>query len=283
MHAHVSALFVHPLKSAAAVAVDTLPLDELGAINDRRWMLIDENGKFITQRERGTLSLIRTEIIPGALLLHSNDRDSLRVPTPESSEEIARAIVWEAEVPVHDAGDRAARWCSAIIGEHCRLVALARGSARALHPKYAGSVDANGRCVALSDGAPLLIIGEGSLALLNDKLRERGANAVEMDRFRPNIVISGIAPHEEDTWRTIQIGDTLFGVGEPCPRCVITTIEQHTGRRAPQRMGEPGGEPLRTLASYRRQGAGAMFGMNVTNASAGVVLIGDRVTVAELR
>jgi uncharacterized protein YcbX len=193
------------------------------------------------------------------------------------------AIVWEDTVPVLDAGNATAQWCSDIVGIDCRLVHISAGAERPLNPKYAGSVNSTGRHVALSDGAPLLILSEASLAQLNRRLAERNVSAVGWDRFRPNIVLTGTASHDEDTWRTIRIGGVTFGMGTPCPRCVITTIEQRTGRPASQHTGEPGGEPLRTLAQYRRQGSGAMFGMNVTNASPGIVRIGDEVTVLEMR
>ena len=283
MSLRVSSLFIHPIKSAAAIAVDELLLDELGAVNDRRWMLVDGLGRFFTQRELGALALIRVQVRADGLTLHSDGRDSLHIDVPHDVAVVTHATVWGDSVPVWDAGDVAAEWCSAVVSVQCRLVYLAPTAARPLHPKYAGSVNPEQRHVALSDGAPLLIIGEGSLRHLNERLAERGIKPVGLDRFRPNLVIAGAAPHEEDTWRTIRIGDTIFGVGTPCPRCVMTTIEQHTGRRAPQQPGEQGGEPLRTLATYRRQGTGVMFGMNVTNATAGMVRVGDAVTVTEFR
>lgn len=280
---HVSELYMHPVKSAAAIAVSELELDLCGAVHDRRWMLVDKDGVFLTQRKHGTLALIVPEVQGRALLLRSNaNRQPLRkilVSPPRIHLPPTRAVVWDDEVLVHDAGNAAAEWCSAVVGVPCRLVCIAPQAMRPLKPKYAGSVNSEGRTVALSDGAPLLIIGENSLHHLNERLVAKGVPAVGMNRFRPNVVLSGTSPHEEDTWRTIRIGEVEFGVGSPCLRCVMTTIDQNTGRRAPQQENEEGGEPLRTLASYRRQDAGVIFGMNVTNATTGHIRVGDRVTV----
>ena len=279
----ISGLYRYPIKSTAGIQVQRLELDALGAVDDRRWMLIDSNNRFITQREIGALALIKSFVESDGLRLESAGHSSLRVRVPDTSAYVSEVVVWDDTVPVADAGNEAALWCSAVIGMPCRLTHIADQAERPLHPKYAGSLDPKNRFVALSDGAPLLIISEGSLEMLNTQLAKRDLAPVGFDRFRPNVVVSGASAHEEDTWRTIKIGGVTIGVGSPCPRCVITTIDQSRGVRASALTGEPGGEPLRTLATYRRQGNGVMFGMNATNDVAGVLRVGDAVNVIATR
>lgn len=125
------------------------------------------------------------------------------------------------------------------------------------------------RLVSLADGYPLMMIGEGSLALLNEKLTARGEPSVPMQRFRPNIVVAGVAAHEEDTWTSIRIGDVACNVVKPCERCTITTVEISTG--------QAGKEPLRTLAEYRKHGSKIYFGQNVIHAAAGTIRRADAV------
>lgn len=283
MAATVSALFIYPIKSTAGTAVSQLDLDERGAVDDRRWMLVNSNGRFITQRESGRLALIHAHRVSSGLLLEAAGHVALPVPAPHAQAGVRQVTVWDDIVPALDAGDDAAVWCTAVTGVTCRLVHLAHAARRPLAPKYAGSLDPVGRHVALSDGAPLLLLGEASLAALNTRLGEKRLAPVGFDRFRPNVVIAGISAHEEDTWLTIEIGGITIGVGSPCPRCVITTIDQQRGVRASVLGDEPGGEPLRTLATYRRQGSGVMFAMNATNDGRGAIRIGDTVRVVATR
>ena len=279
----VSALFIHPLKSGAGIAVNEFVLDALGAVNDRRWMLIDEHGVFMTQRENGALALIHPTVKQDGLLLQHAKLPPLEVAFPTADAPAFTTIVWSDQAQVRDAGDVAAAWCSAAIGVRCRLVHIAESSARPLARKYAGSVNPDGRTVALSDGAPLLVLGEGSISALNAKLVAKGSSPLGVNRFRPNVLLAGTKPHDEDQWLTIRIGDVTIGVGSQCLRCVMTTIDQELGRRAPSVDGEPGGEPLRTLATYRRQGSGVTFGMNATHAALGTLRVGDAVEIIERR
>ncbi|MEO7998902.1 MAG: MOSC N-terminal beta barrel domain-containing protein [Gemmatimonadaceae bacterium] len=279
----VSALFIYPIKSAAGIPVSELELDDLGAVNDRRWMLVDNNDRFITQREAGSLALIGVQVSAQGLVLRNSRMEALSVDVPHADFPRRSVIVWDDSVLVQDAGDTAAAWCSQAIGMQCRLVHIARDAERPLQHKYAGSVNPLGRHVALSDGAPLLLLSEASLATLNDRLVSKDISSLGWDRFRPSVVLSGADSHAEDTWHSIEINGVEIGVGSPCPRCVITTIDQTRGERSPSREGEPGGEPLRTLATYRRQGTGVMFGMNATNATPGIIRVGDEVVVKSLR
>lgn len=283
MSIRISGLYRYPVKSMAGISVPELSLDALGAVDDRRWLMVNDQHEFLTQREVGALALVNAFPEPHGLRLEAEGHESLSVKIPGDAAPVYDVVVWNDVVPVTDAGDEAARWCSSVLGLATRLTHLAPTARRPLQHKYAGTVHPDDRYVALSDGAPLLIASEASLEMLNGRLTQKGVAPVGMDRFRPNVVLSGATAHEEDTWLGIEIAGVTIGVGSPCPRCVMTTIDQKRGVRSSALTGEPGGEPLRTLATYRREGNGVMFGMNATNATAGVLRVGDEVKVITTR
>jgi uncharacterized protein YcbX len=290
MSAHISALYFYPLKSAGRIAVNTLQLDAWGGVHDRHWMLVNSTGLALTQRDYGAIGQLQPQIDGDALVLHSNSVKSLRIPILRTAADVTlhdlqttRAVVWGDDVPVIDAGDEASAWCESAIGAPCRLVQLAPWGRRPVAQKYAGPLAATDRHTTLSDGAPLLVLGDASLALLNEKLRKRGVAVVGAERFRANVMLADAAAHEEDTWSVVCIGDVTLAFGTTCARCVMTTIDQHTGQRGSRLASEAGGEPLRTLALYRRAGTGIMFGVNVTNATPGVLRLGDVVHVQQRR
>ncbi len=278
--AQVAALFVHPIKSAAAIAVEEMALDDRGAVGDRRWLVVDDSGLQITARDTPVLALVRPAFadaepssIPrnpdGALWVEAPRLTRLRVAVPLESTATMAVRVWNDVIDAHDAGDEAAAWMSEAIQRRCRLVRLAESARRPLASKYAGPLANAGRRVAFTDGAPLLLLGQGSVDALNARLVEQGGEPMSVARFRPNVLLSHTAPHEEDSWRSIRIGTVDFGVGKPCERCVMITVDPQTAEKGP--------EPLRTLATYRRQDGLVMFGMNATHASPGVLRIGDAV------
>jgi len=281
VRARVAGLFVHPIKSAGAIAVDSLALDDRGAVGDRRWLVVDPDGLQITARETPALALVRPMFadgdedpgalrnVDGALWLTAPTLPRLRVDVPVTRD--ARSVqIWSDAVDGHDAGDTVADWLTAAIGRPCRLVRLADDARRPLKAKYAGSLPTDGRRVAFSDGAPLLILGQSSVDALSARLVETGGEPMSVARFRPNILLSYTTAHEEDSWSMIRIGAVRIAIGAPCERCVMTTVDPITA--------EKGVEPLRTLATYRRQHGAVMFGMNATHANEGVIHTGDRVT-----
>lgn len=286
VRARVAALFVHPIKSAGAIAVDSLALDDRGAVGDRRWLVVDADGMQITARETPALALVRPLFAEadedpgarrnedGALWLTAQGLPRLRVDLPVTR--LVRPVqVWSDVVDAHDAGDDVADWLTAAIGRPCRLVRLADHARRPLRAKYAGYLPTHERRVAFSDGAPLLILGQASIDALSARLVERGDHPVDVARFRPNILLSYTTAHEEDEWTRIRIGGVRVAIGAPCERCVMTTVDPITG--------EKGLEPLRTLATYRRQNGAVMFGMNATHAAEGTIHVGDRITREESR
>jgi uncharacterized protein YcbX len=240
--------------------------DERGAANDRRWMLVDDSGVFLSQREVPRLALIVPDISAGDLRVTAPGLTPLHVEQPGPGATMISAGVWDGECQVAVARDEAHVWFSRYLGRSVRLVYQRDDAVLPMAAKYAGSLGGQRR-IALTDGSPLLLIGDASL----DDLNRRLERPLAMNRFRPNIVVSGAPPYAEDTWTRIAVGPMQFEISGPCPRCVATTVDQATA--------EKGVEPLRTLATYRKVGSGVMFGQNVTHHAPGRIRLGDPVEV----
>jgi uncharacterized protein YcbX len=264
----LSGLFIYPVKSLGGIAVSSALLDDLGLVGDRRFMVVDAAGRFLTQRTLPHMALIATALDRDRLTLSNPGHGSMQVQT-ECPGTPRAVTVWRDTVTTIDCGDEAAAWLSDFLHQSCRLVRIGAGYDRPVQPTKAQPGDH----VSLADGYPLLVISEASLADLNARLQARGGRPVPMNRFRPNIVVSGCAAYAEDTWPQLQIGPALFRVASPCARCVITTTDQATAERNV--------EPLRTLATYRRDPAEPThlnFGQNLINESkTGILKLGDAV------
>ncbi|MCA0377485.1 MAG: MOSC domain-containing protein [Gemmatimonadetes bacterium] len=277
--ARVAALSRYPVKSMMGADVAELPLDALGAAGDRRWIVIDADGAQVTARVCHALLRIRpayTDGLDGAIRLHADDGTSIEVAVPPLGAAVRAVHIWGDVVAAQDAGDAVASWLSQHLHRAVRLVRLAPTATRGLKPKYAGPLDPTGRTVAFPDGAPLLLLGLPSIAHLNERLVEAGATDVmDRRRFRANVWLEGLAPHAEDTWGQVRIGEVTLGCGSLCERCVLTTVDPDTAAS--------GLEPLRTFATYRRQGSAVMFGVNATHTAPGVLRVGDEVRVLAWR
>lgn len=239
---------MYPLKSARGIALPASDLGARGLAGDREWLIVDERRRFITQRELPQLALLAAEPHADHLLLRAPQRAPLRVPRIDG--ERLPVQIWRDEVMAIDAGDAAAAWLSDWLSQSCRLVRFDTQRYRLSNAQWAGTVAAEN---AFSDGFPVLVIGEASLADLNRRMER----PLPMERFRPNIVLAGLEPYAEDRIHELRIGAARLRVVKPCTRCVITTTDQNTG----QRDGE---EPLRTLRGYRydAQLHGVAFGQN---------------------
>lgn len=268
---HVSGLFIHPVKSLRGIAVDRLDLDDFGPVGDRRFMIIDAAGRFLTQRTESRLALIETALISDTLILRNPAHGSAAVGLHDDGDRI-EATVWRDQVTTVDCGVEIAVWLSDFLRQPCRLVRVGRDYRRPVNPAKAHPGDV----VSMADAYPLLVIGEASLADLNDRLQEARKDPVPMNRFRPNLVISGCPPYAEDGWPRLRIGDVMLRSAGPCARCIVTTTDQATAERAH--------EPLRTLASYRRDPAEPTkinFGQNLIHETkSGSLHVGDEVTPA---
>jgi uncharacterized protein len=259
----VSELWVYPVKSCAGVRLTEATLGPRGIVHDRSWMVVRPDGTFVTQREYPRLAVVAPSLRDGQLWLHAPDAAPVAVPIEGDGEQMD-VVVWRDRCRAIDQGDAIAAWLSAVLAAPCRLVRMADDWVRTVDQAYAQPQDQ----VGFADGFPLLLASESSL----DDLNSRMEHALPMNRFRPNIVIRGTAPFAEDRWDTITIGDLTMRVVKPCARCVTTTVDQVRGVSG-------GAEPLRTLATFRKQNGKVMFAQNVIHDREGVLRVGDEVEV----
>lgn len=277
--ATVASLHVYPVKgcrgidvAAAAVTVTGLTHDGVG---DREWMLVDREGRFVTQREHPRLALVQVGTDGGALTLTTPGAAPLHVAIPTASASAREVVVWRSEVLGQDGGDAAAALVSAWLGVDVRLVRFDRARARPCNPEYAGNTGAH---TFFADGYPVLVIGESSLAELNERMAAFGEPALPMNRFRPNVVVGGLPPFTEDHLATLRIGAVELTLVKPCVRCQVTTTDQATAA--------VGVEPLRTLGGFRMDEhfGGVTFGMNaVVTGGAGATIAAGAPVSAEYR
>lgn len=261
-------LFVHPVKSMRGNALDRAAVEARGLAGDRRWMVIDPSGRFVTGRQVGALAACAAEATATGLRL-SFGGSVTDVPTPRR--DAARSVVvWNDEVPALDAGDAVADWLSARFGRPLRLVYQADHQQRPLPPKHRVAADDE---VSFADAYPLLAIGTASLDDLNTRLNA----PVTMRHFRPNVVVQTDEAYAEDRWRNLRIGDAVFRSVSRCTRCVFTTVDPETGERRDD------GEPLATLRGYRRDAENGriLFGVNLVPLSTGTLRVGDAVEAAD--
>ena len=269
----VTQILVYPVKSCRAVSVTEADLDELGLRGDRRYLVVDQDGKQITQRTHPELALIQPELTAAKLSLSRQNMDTLRLTVSRGmpKRQHREVTVWSTSgLVAEDCGDDAADWISAAVGTTARLVCTGPLFNRPLK-NFAR------HRTGFADAYPLLITNEASLADLNNRLLERGEEIVPMDRFRPNLVVSGFPAFAEDRWHRIKVGDASFESGGPCERCIMTTQDQSNGTRS-------GPEPLRTLATFRRapESNAVQFGQNLVNLSKhGRIRVGDDVRLIE--
>lgn len=262
----ISGLYIYPVKSCRGLYARTARLTPRGLLHDREWMIVEANSdpaRFITQREYPRLALIETGLSASALTLSAPGMEILSVNC--AFEGAGRdVIVWRDTVRALDQGPVAADWLSAFLGKDVRLVRFDPDVRRLCNPQYAGDAGAH---TGFADGYPLLIVGSASLDDLNARLQVRGAVAMPMNRFRPNLVVGGLDAYDEDHLATLASGDAILRLVRPCVRCQITTTDQESAH--------VGSEPLRTLAGYRHNPrlGGVTFGMNaIVTAGAGTTL-----------
>lgn len=262
---HLSALHLYPIKSCAALSPETARVEPRGLAHDRRWMLIDALGNFLTGRQLPRLVRLRAVPTATGLRLDAPGHDGIEVAIPAPDATRRRVTVWKDALDAADAGDAAAGWLSALLERDARLVYMDAPAVRAVKPAHAQPGDE----VSFADGFPLLLISQAALDALNARL----ATPLPMLRFRPNLVVTGTAPHAEDDWRRFRIGEVEFDAVKSCTRCVFTTVDAERGDF------DPSGEPLRTLKTYRRGPDGITFGMNLIARGQGTLRVGDPVTL----
>lgn len=275
MTINITSCHIYPLKSGAGQRVEALELLPRGPRGDREWMLVDGEGVFITQRSRGCekLALVGTEAAGAGTVFSAPEKEPLSVAMPKKEIPVK---IWKDDVTALDAGDTAAAWFSEYLELPCRLVRLSENPAhkRMLGEKW--QIE-NGH-VGFADGFPLLVTNTASLAALQPHFPD--GEEIAMTRFRPNIVLTGLAPFEEDVLCRIKIGEVVLRLMKPCTRCKITTVTQETGAAASN-------EPLKTLTQLRRGKAedlaGVFFGQNAVVENAGIIRADDPVEILERR
>jgi len=266
---NIQDLYIYPIKSLGGIRLDEAMALQKGLKFDRRWMLVDEEGRFITQRVENQLALLQTRISSHGIEVQHKQQPELNITVPfhQSAGDMVAVSVWDDTVTAEHIHEDLDDWFTEFLRKPCRLVYQAEGERRPVDIRYAE----NEEQVSFADAFPYLLISQASLDELNSRLEE----AVPMDRFRPNIVVSGTDAFEEDTWAEIQIGEVRFKVAKPCARCVLTTVDQETGIK--------GNEPLNALAQYRTQNNKVMFGQNLIALNEGVIRAGDPVRVISLK
>ncbi len=247
---HISRMWIYPVKSFAGIEVDSAVLQATGLAWDRSWMLVDANGLFLSQRTLPRMALVQPRLEADALLLAFGGTE-LRLPLAEAG--ITRTVrVWKDTLQAWDMGDEAARRLGAFLGRECRLVRFDSRERRLSSLKWTGGIEAPNQ---FADGHPVLVITQGALDGLNARLADQGHAPVGMERFRPNIVLDGLAPHAEDHLAHLRIGGVQLQLAKPCTRCPIPDIDPLTALSSP--------EVGRTSRGYRqdaRVNGGVTFG-----------------------
>jgi len=262
----LKSIYVYPVKSLGGISLENALVKERGLEYDRRWMLVDKNGKFITQRENPLMADLKCSIADNSLLFTSNTNKALvhRLSFEEKGEQQPVHVeVWSSKLKAVHIGKIHDVFFSEALQQSCRLVFMDSESKRNANSLITGKKTS----VSFADAYPYLILSQASLDDLNTRLTQ----PVQMERFRPNLVIEGVGPYEEDSLKDIRIGNIRFRLVKPCPRCVIVTIDPDTY--------EKGKEPLATLASYRAIGNKVMFGVNAIALDYGKINLNDPIEI----
>lgn len=259
----LSGIYIYPIKSAAGISLKTAQVESRGFQYDRRWMLVDKTGAFLTQRQFPRMALISVRLEKDELVVETLNRETLSIPIYFDSRDRISVQVWDDVLYAIPLGEDVSQWFSEFLEISCQLVFMPDNSYRFVNSRDAS----HNEQVSFTDGFPFLLISEASLQDLNERL----AQPIPMNRFRPNLVVSGSLAFAEDTWSSIRIGSIPFRVVKPCERCVITTVDQSQGIR--------GKEPLLTLAQYRRRNGKILFGQNLIQGELGTLHVGDSVEI----
>ncbi|MDL0433087.1 MOSC domain-containing protein [Marinobacter sp. TBZ242] len=258
----VHSLYVYPVKSLAGIQVSSFCIDDFGPAGDRRWMIVDVDRQFVSQRNNPELARIGTRLEAGRVLVNIPGEGEFPLI---AGDEDCRVRIWgdwaKAVYGDHDASEALSRYCGATF----RFVFMPDESFRRVDASRVTEY----RRVSFADGFPFLITSLASLEELNSRLE----TPVEMRRFRPNIVVEGAAPWDEDEWRALSINGTAFSLVKPCSRCVMTTVDPDHGTKAPDL------QPLRELGKFRRTPDGVIFGMNAIHESSGEIRVGSPVAI----
>lgn len=259
----ITHIYIYPIKSLGGISMPACKAEIPGFQHDRRWMLVDSSGKFLSQRSRPELALLQVQLQNELLKVYHKayPDQSFAIGLSEKIGKKLPVQIWGDKIEANWVSPQADRWFSEQLGHHVKLVSLPDYPKRKIDKKHSVK---DGH-VSFADSMPYLLIGQASLDDLNSRLKEH----LPMDRFRPNLVVSSTTPFAEDSWSAIKIGEVLFKVTKPCGRCVMTTVNQETGLKTK--------EPLYTLSKYRKKGEKVLFGQNLIVLNKGSVKVGDMV------
>lgn len=260
--ATLSQIYTYPIKSTAGIQLSNSWVDNLGLSFDRRFILTDVNGKFITARTEPKLTLIQASIIENGLIITAPNMPTLLIKYDDFSNKYQSVTVWSDNIQGQHCQLEYDRWFSQYLSNPCQLMFFGQQSAR--------NVKNKSNQVAYADGYPLLLISEASLAQLN----RHCSSDITMQQFRPNIVVKNCEAFDEDGWQLIRIGEVEFEIAKPCSRCIFTTLDPKTGEFNKHR------EPLKTLAQFRKGNDGEIyFGQNLIPLNTGQIKVGDETTL----
>lgn len=258
-------IYLYPVKSLSGIAVSSWPVGKNGLLYDRKWMLIDDQHQFLSQRRLPKMALIKTRIEQNELILSAPGQEDLILAlNPTLGDDIVVGI-WHDQCLAKTISTQADDWLSEFLQTYCRLVYHPDDQQRQVDQRYAQATDQT----AFSDGFPFLIVAENSLLALNQAMQLE----MSMQRFRPNLVITDCASYEEDSWRRISINHIEFRLPKPCSRCSVPGIDPETGIINK--------EPLTTLSRLRRWENKIYFGQNALHNCCGTLTVGDIVSILE--
>lgn len=259
----MQSLHVYPIKSTAGIELSKSWVDDFGLSFDRRFVVTELNGQFITARTQPKLCLIQSYFTPNGLVLTAPNMPELLIDFARFSEQYHQVTVWKDQINALYCHQHYDKWLSDYLALPCQLHFFADKSSR--------QVSNSDKQVGFADGYPLLLISQASLDDLNTRLPQQ---QVSMAQFRPNIVVNNTSAFEEDSWKRIRIGDVEFDIAKPCSRCIFTTVDPQTGKKHNQQ------EPLATLKTYRQvENGDVMFGQNLIALNKGQIHQGDQVTI----
>ncbi|MEM8899850.1 MAG: MOSC N-terminal beta barrel domain-containing protein [Bacteroidota bacterium] len=258
----IKGIYTYPIKSFLGIPMNFARLNGRGLQFDRRWMLVDESGRFVSQREEAALCFLSPTIMGNKLIIHDireKDFPPLELSLYPTGGKSIMTSVFEDELMCELCEEEVAPWMEARLGTPYRMVYQPDSTHRKVDPRYA----INEENVSLADAYPYMLLGQASLDALNEKM----SFPMKMNRFRPNILVEGTEAFEEDSWGKVTIGKASFQAVKPCARCSITTIDQKTAIQ--------GKEPLKTLASFRKSGRKILFGQHLLHLSGEEIAVGD--------
>jgi len=260
----ISEIYIYPIKSLGGISLQQAEVTDRGFKYDRRWMLIDDNNRFLSQREVSAMALFKVTLTDAGLkVTHADTDDHFTIPFKPLKKNLIKVTVWDDTCTAQLVSDEADKWFTEKLGINCHLVYMPDDTKRHTDPNY---TEGN-YITSFSDGYPFMLISQASL----DELNSRLDNSLPINRFRPNMVFTGSVPFEEDLLDEFVINNILFNGVKLCARCIITTIDQNTAFK--------GKEPLKTLNAYRSKNNKIYFGQNAVHTGTGIISVGDELRI----